>query len=323
MEFDSMATRTVHQQASTVYRPTFAQKVRDTIMAFRSPQARAGLMFVLPSMIILGVFVFYPILQSFLLSVQKWRFGSSDITWVGVDNYARLLSDPRVVGAFRNTLRYTVITVPVTLLIALVLALVLNERIPGRGLLRAAFFLPVIASFAIVAIIWRFLLNPDIGQLAYWSTQLGIPVQNWLRDARYAMTAIIVVSIWKSVGFNMVILLAGLQGIPATYYEAAKVDGANRLQRFLYITMPMLRPTWIFVLITSIIAAFQVFDQAWVMTPRGGPLFSTETMVTYIYYQGIELIDISYAASIGVVLFVVVFVLTLIQLRVLRFRELD
>jgi multiple sugar transport system permease protein len=310
-------------QVRPAYRGSLAQRLRDIRDEFRSPQARAGVMFVLPSMIILGIFVFWPILQSFLLSLQAWRFGSDEVTWVGLENYTRLFGDARVLGAFRNTLYYTAVTVPVTLLIALLVALALNERVPGRGLLRGAFFLPVIASFAIVAIIWRFLLNPDIGQLAYWSTQLGIPVQNWLRDARYAMTAIIAVSIWKSVGFNMVILLAGLQGIPNTYYEAAKVDGANRLQRFWYITMPLLRPTWIFVLITSIIAAFQVFDQAWVMTPRGGPLFSTETMVTYIYYQGIELIDISYASTIGVVLFVVVFVLTLVQLRVLRFRELD
>ena len=150
-----------------------------------------------------------------------------------------------------------------------------------------------------------------------------MPTRDWLRDARYAMTAVMMVAIWKNVGFNMVLLLAGLQGISETYYEAAKVDGASRLQRFWYITMPMLRPTWIFVLVTSIIGSFQVFDQAWVMTPRGGPLFSTETMVTYIYYQGIELLDISYAAAIGVVLFVIVFILTLIQLRVLRFREQD
>lgn len=286
-------------------------------------QTLSGYLFLLPSMIVLAVFVFWPILQSVILSLQKWRFGTHKTTWVGLDNYRRLLDDPRVEGAFTNTLEYTLVVVPITLFLALALALALNERIPGRSFYRATFFLPVIASFAVVAIVWRFLLNPDIGLLAYWSREIGIPTRSWLRDARYAMPAVMIVSIWKNVGFNMVILLAGLQGIPDVYYEAAKVDGANRWRRFRHVTMPLLRPTWTFVLIISIISSFQVFDQVWVMTPRGGPLHSTETVVTYIYYQGIELLDISYAASIGVVLFVVVFVLTLIQLRAFRFRELD
>ncbi len=286
-------------------------------------QTRAGYLFLLPSMVVMAIFVFWPIVQAFILSLQKWRFGTGKTQWVGLENYQRLLDDPRVRGAFSNTIEYTLVVVPVTLLLALLLALALNERIPGRSFYRAVFFLPVIASFAIVAIVWRFLLNPDIGLLAYWSREIGIPTRSWLRDARYAMPAVMIVSIWKNVGFNMVILLAGLQGISEVYYEAAKVDGAGRWQRFRYVTLPLLRPTWTFVLIISIISSFQVFDQVWVMTPRGGPLHSTETVVTYIYYQGIELLDISYAASIGVVLFIVVFVLTLIQLRAFRFRELD
>lgn len=302
---------------------TYTEKLRDFIRAVRRPQARAAYLFILPSMVVLAVFVFWPIIQSVLLSLQRWQFGSSEINWVGFANFERLFQDPRMWGALRNTLYYTAIVVPVGLLISLLLALALNEKIPARGLLRAAFFLPVIASFAIVAIIWKFLLNPDIGQFAYWFRLLGVPTRDWLRDARYAMSAVIMVSIWKNIGFNMVILLAGLQGISEVYYEAAKVDGANRWQRFWHVTMPLLRPTWLFVLVISIISAFQVFDQAWVMTPRGGPLFSTETMVTYIYYQGIELLDISYAATIGVLLFVIVFVLTLIQLRLLKFRDSD
>jgi ABC-type sugar transport system permease subunit len=129
--------------------------------------------------------------------------------------------------------------------------------------------------------------------------------------------------LWKSVGFNLVIFLAGLQGISSSLYEAAKMDGANSWQRFRYVTLPMLRPTTLFVLVISVIGAFQVFDPVYVMTPGGGPLFSTETVVTYIFYQGIQLTDLSYAASIGVFLFLIVFVLTLIQIRVLRYRDLD
>jgi multiple sugar transport system permease protein len=286
-------------------------------------QARAGYLFILPSMIVLAVFVFWPIVQSFLLSFQQWRFGSSVHPWVGLTNYERMLHDPRVWNAFRNTVYYTAVTVPVTLFISLLLALALNQTLPARNLLRAAFFLPVIASFAIVAIIWSFLLDPDIGMVAYWFKQLGLSTGGWLRDPDWAMPAVMLVSIWKNIGFNMVIFLAGLQGIPDIYYEAAKVDGASAWQRFWHVTLPLLRPTTLFVLVISVIAAFQVFDVVWVMTPGGGPLFSTDVVVTYIYHQGIRALDISYAASIGVVLFLIVFALTLLQLHLLRYREVD
>ncbi len=286
-------------------------------------ETRIGYLFVLPSLIILGLFVFWPIIQSVILSLQHWQFGNRPSTWVGLQNYADMLKDKRVLGAFRNTLTYTALVVPFGLLISLGLALALNEKIPGRTILRSMFFLPVIGSFAVIAIVWSFLLNPDIGLLSYWLKSLGLGPTNWLRDARYAMFAVVMVSIWKNLGFNMVIFLAGLQGIADVFYEAAKVDGANRWQRFWYITLPSLRPTGIFVLIITIIGSFQVFDQVWVMTPNGGPLFSTETVVTYIYTVGVQRTNISYAAAIGVVLFVIVFVLTLIQLRVLRFREID
>jgi multiple sugar transport system permease protein len=277
----------------------------------------------LPSLVILTVFVFWPIVQAVVLSLYHWSFGAAQQEWAGLDNYQRLLPDPRVWNAFRNTLYYTIVTVPVGMAISLGLALALNEKIPMRGLLRSAFFLPVIGSFAIIAIVWGFLFDPDIGLLAYWLKEIGVPVSGWLRDPDWAMPVVIFVSIWKNLGFNMVIFLAGLQGIPENLYEAARVDGANGWQRFWRITLPMLRPTTLFVLVISVIAAFQVFDPVYVLTPGGGPLHSTETVVSYIYHQGIELIDISYASTIGVLLFVIVFVLTLIQLRILRFREVD
>lgn len=283
----------------------------------------SGYLFVLPSAVILLVFVYWPIVQAFALSLQQWQFGSGTHGLVGLSNYARLLVDPRVWNAFRNTLYYTVVTVPVGIVVSLLLALALNEAIPSRAMLRGAFFLPVIASFAIIAIIWSFLLDPDIGILSYWLRQVGVPVSGWLRDPHWAMPAVMLVSIWKNVGFNMVIFLAGLQGIDRTYYEAATVDGASKWQRFWSITLPLLRPSMLFVLVISIIAAFEVFDVVWVMTPGGGPLFSTDVVVTYIYHQGIQNLDISYASTIGVALFVIVFVLTLVQLRVLRYREVD
>ncbi len=299
-------------------------RLADLRQAMTTRQARAGYMFVLPSVVILAVFVFWPIVQSFLLSFQHWKFGADAVQeWAGFDNYSRMLDDERVWGAFRNTLYYTALTVPLGIIIPLALAVALNKRLPARSLIRAAFFLPVIASFAVIAIVWSFLLDPDIGLLSYWLRLLHLPVSSWLRDPTWAMPAVILVSVWKTIGFNMVIFLAGLQGISESYYEAAQLDGAGAWQQFWKITLPQLRPTTLFVLVISIIGAFQVFDPVYVLTPRGGPLFSTETVVTYIYHQGIELIDISYAASIGVVLFLIVLGLTMFQLRALRFRDTD
>jgi ABC-type sugar transport system permease subunit len=162
------------------------------------------------------------------------------------------------------------------------------------------------------------MLDPDIGLLAYWLSFLGFPHVSPLRDPDLAMPAVIVASLWKNLGFNMVIYLAGLQAIPVVLYEAAKIDGAGKWAQFRHITWPQLRTTNIFVLVISMIGAFQVFDPAFVMTPNGGPLFSTETLVTYIYRQGITNLNLSYAASIGIFLFAVVFLLTLLQLRLTR-----
>ena len=312
------ATISGHERA-----PNLGQRLTHLWREMRRRESRAGYVFLLPSLIILGVFVFWPIVQAFILSLQHWQFGNRPIPWVGLQNYQRLLTDSRAIGAFTNTLIFTVVTVPLGLLISLGLALALNQGLPGSNILRSIFFLPVLGSFAVIAIVWSFLLNPDIGLLSYWLKSLGLGPTNWLRDFHYALPAVMAVSIWKSVGFNMVIFLAGLQGIAEVLYEAARVDGANRWQQLRYVTLPQLRPTFIFVLVIAIIGSFQVFDQVYVMTPGGGPLFSTETIVTYIYYQGVTAVDISYAATIGVVLFAIVFALTLIQLRVLRFRELD
>jgi ABC-type sugar transport system permease subunit len=268
--------------------------------------------------VILAVFVFWPIVYSVDLSLHRWKFSAAAQQWVGGANYVHLWADARFWNALRNTVYYTVFVVPLGIVLPLALALALNRALPFRALLRGAFFLPVIASFAIVALAWRFMLDPDIGLLAYWLSFLGMPHVSPLRDPGLAMPAVILASLWKNLGFNMVIYLAGLQAVPAVLYEAAKIDGANRWQQFRFVTWPQLRTTNIFILVISIIGAFQVFDPAFVMTPDGGPLFSTETLVTYIYRQGITNFNLSYAASIGIFLFAIVFLLTLIELRLTR-----
>jgi multiple sugar transport system permease protein len=277
--------------------------------------------FLAPSLVILAVFVFWPIVLSVDLSLHKWKFSTDAQQWVGYANYVQLWRDPRFWNALRNTIYYTAFVVPLGVILPLGLALALNRAMPLRALLRGAFFLPVIASFAIVALAWRFMLDPDIGLLAYWLSFLGMPHVSPLRDPDLALPAVIVASLWKNLGFNMVIYLAGLQAVPAVLYEAAKIDGAGAFAQFRFVTWPMLRTTNIFILIISMIGAFQVFDPAFVMTPNGGPLFSTDTLVTYIYRQGISNFNLSYAASIGIFLFAVVLVLTIIQLRLTRGDE--
>jgi multiple sugar transport system permease protein len=229
-----------------------------------------------------------------------------------------MFRDRRFWNAFENTVYFTALFVPFGIIIPLGLALMLNRALPMRSLFRAAIFLPVIASFAIVALVWRFLLDPDIGLVSYWFSFLGLPKFAPLRDPNWAMPAVIVVTLWKNIGFNMVIYLAGLQSIPAVLYEAAKIDNASRWTQFWAITWPQLKATNVFVVVISIIGAFQVFDPVFVLTPNGGPLFTTETLVSFIYRTGITQFKLSYAAAVGFILFLIVFVLTLIQLWLTR-----
>lgn len=281
-------------------------------------QTIAATMFLAPSVVILAVFVFWPIVQSIVLSLHDWRFGAQVQEWAGLGNYEKMWRDPRAWNAFWNTVYFSVFFVPLGIVIPLGLALALNQALPFRALFRAAIFLPVIASFAIVALAWRFMLDPDIGLLSYWLSLLGLPRFSPLRDPDWAMPAVIVVTLWKNIGFNMVIYLAGLQSIPPVLYEAARIDNANRWTQFWAITWPQLKSTNVFVLVISIIGAFQVFDPVFVLTPNGGPLFTTETLVSFIYRQGISQFNLSYAASIGFVLFLIVLALTLVQLWLTR-----
>ena len=281
-------------------------------------QTVAAMMFLAPSLIILAVFVFWPIMQSINLSLHNWRFGEDVQEFVGFSNYLKMWNDPRFWNAFGNTVYFTAFFVPLGIAIPLGLALLLNMALPFRTLFRAAIFLPVIASFAIMALTWRFLLDPDIGLLVYWIGFLGLPKFSPLRDPNWAMPAVIVVSLWKNVGFNMVIYIAGLQAVPAVLYEAARIDNASRWTQFWAITWPQLKSTNVFVVVISIIGAFQVFDPVFVLTPNGGPLFTTETLVSFIYRQGITQFNLSYAAAVGFILFLIVLALTLFQMWLTR-----
>jgi multiple sugar transport system permease protein len=285
-------------------------------ISISSRKKAVAYLFLAPSLIVFGVFVFYPIGFALWASFTDWSLINQSPNFLQWANYSRLLADSRFWNAVKNTLYYTLGVVPVGTVISLCVAIAVNQRIRGIEIFRTIYFLPVITSTAIIAIVWTFLFDPDIGLLAYYLKFLGFTTQGWLRDPNYAMPAVILVSIWKNMGFNMVIFLAGLQSISESLYEAASIDGANSWHSFWYVTLPQLRPTLTFVIVMSMISSFQVFDQVYVMT-RGGPLFRTETVVQYIYHHGFETFQMSYASTVAIALLLVVLILTILQLRVL------
>lgn len=288
----------------------------------RVRRINSGYLFIAPSMLVIAVFVIGPIFQAFWMSLHDWSFLAPSKPFVGLDNYRELARDDRFWNALKVTAVYTLGSVPIQIVLALAVALALNERLRAVTWFRAAFYFPVISSLAVMAIVWSFLLDPDIGLLSYWSARVGIGPTDWLQSTTWALPAVIGVGIWKNLGFTMVILLAGLQGISETYYEAASIDGAGPWARFRDITLPGLRQTMLFVTVIGVIASLQAFDQVYVMT-RGGPLFTTETLVTYMYHQAFDLFRMGYAASIAWVLFVIIMAGSAVQLRLFRYQDVD
>lgn len=234
--------------------------------------------------------------------------------WAGVENYRSLFSDQVFWKVLWNTIYYTLGTVPVGIGISLLLAVALNQKIKGMKLFRAVYFMPVISSTVAVAVVWQWLYNPEFGLINYLLYLIGIDGPNWLTSTKWAMPAVIIMSIWKNVGFNMLLFLAGLQGIPEMYYEAARIDGANWWHQFQKVTLPLLSPTTLFVIIMSIINSFQVFDQIYIMT-EGGPARSTSVLVHYLYQNAFEYFRMGRASAIAYILFFLVLIITLIQLK--------
>lgn len=272
-----------------------------------------AVIFLLPNFLGFLTFIFLPVIISFALSFTSWDLLGS-IEWIGLNNYSELISDQIFHKVFWNTIYYTVGTVPLGIIISLFLAIALNQKIKGIKFFRAVYFLPVISSMVAVAVVWQWVYNPEFGILNYILSFIGINGPNWLSSTIWSMPAVIITSIWKGLGFNMLLFLAGLQGIPETYYEAAKIDGANWWRKFRNITLPLLSSTMFFVIIMSIINSFQVFDQIYIMT-EGGPARSTSVIVHYLYQNAFEYFRMGYASAIGYVLFFLVFIITMIQLR--------
>lgn len=268
--------------------------------------------FLAPALIILAAFVGWPMISALGLSfTDASGFGSP--SFVGFANYIRIFTDSEILHSMANTAYYAVLFTPVALAVALLLALAINNpRLPFRGFFRSTLFLPFIISLAVAAFAWSYLLDPQIGLLNYWLSTVGIRIGNVLQDPVLAMPTVVLVAVWKSFGFYLVIFLAGLQEIPASLYEAAQLDGANGWKRFTNVTFPMLSNTLAFVVVIAAIAALQAFDQIYVLT-GGGPYRSTETIVMQIYQSGFKDLNLGFASALSYVLLIITLLLSLVQ----------
>jgi multiple sugar transport system permease protein len=273
----------------------------------------AALLFLTPAMLLLGIFVFYPILNLFYLSFTAGSFTRAGMYWVGGRNYWRLLLNPDFWQILGNTAYFTIATVLPSLAIPLVLAVWL-DRAPLRGMLRTAYFIPAITSMVAVGLGWRWMFQTD-GVVNGVLAAIGLAPIPWLSSPVWAMPVLILLSVWKQLGFNLVVFLAGLQTIPLNRYEAAELDGAGDWQKFWHITLPGLRSTLIFATVTTAIFTLRSFEQVYVIT-GGGPLNSTNLLVYYVYEQAFAQFDFGYAAAAATVLLVVTLVLVTIQLQI-------
>jgi multiple sugar transport system permease protein len=278
----------------------------------------AAYLFILPSLLFLTIFVIYPIVSAFWLSLHKYALLEPPV-WHGLANYRDLLDDKRFFKALGNTFLFAVMTVPVGTVVSLLLAVMINQPLRAIVAFRAAFYMPVVTSFVAVSFIWLWLYEPQFGIFNQLLETIGLPGLGWLRDPNTSLLSIALLSVWKNAGYNMVIFLAGLQSIPRYLYEAAEIDGASALQRFRYITLPMLSPTTFFVFVVYFIGALQMFVQAWILT-QGGPLDSTLTVVYLIYQNGFENLRMGYACAMSVVLFLFIALVTYVNTRIVRYE---
>ena len=283
-------------------------------------QRRAGVLFILPSMLIFSIFVFVPLIMSFIYSTQTFNMMFNNVKFVGASNYIKLMCDFRFWNALKNTVFYTVCIVPLQVILALFAGIALKKQSRFTAFVRSIYFLPAIVSMTIIAITWSFLINNDYGIYMYFFRRIGINIPNLLNSTTWAMPTMIVIGIWKNLGFKMIIIIAGLEGISDTYYEVAILDGAGKMDKFRYITVPMLMPTLTFVVVDSVISSFQVFDQVYVVT-KGGPLFTTETLVQYVYSNAFEKSNMGYASAIAVSLLMITLLSSIPLFKIMKKNE--
>lgn len=312
---------------SRMHRSVTVIEERPTVGAAVKPRTAVGrlarwlgdwplfLLFVAPNLVLLAVFTYWPLVYNAYLSVMQWDLISPVKIYVGLENYRFLLEDSEFREVVRNTALFTLGTVGGTIVLGLLFALLLDQQLRGISLARGVVFAPYVLSGAAVAVFWVNMLNPRFGVVAQVASWLGTVSPDWLNHPRLAMVAVILVYIWKNVGFTTIVYLAGLQRIPKELYEAATVDGAGMLERFRFVTMPQLGPITLFLVVVSTISSFQAFDLIKVLTD-GGPVNATTTLLFYIWEQGFVAFNAGRAAAAAVVLFALLAVISLLQVRI-------
>ena len=274
----------------------------------------SGYFFLLPSLLAFATFIVFPVGASFYLAFTRYDILTPP-RFIGTRNFEFMFTgDPLFWKVLGNTLYYSLIQVPLNIVCALGLALALNAKLRGVVIYRTLYFIPVVSSIIAVAIVWRWVYDADWGIANWLISYLGIPKQNWLYDPYLAMPSVILMNVWKNMGYNMVLFLAGLQGIPEVYYEAAKIDGARNWHLFRRITLPLLSPVMFFVVVISVINSFQVFGAIYIMT-KGGPLDATNVLVYHLYFKAFNELQMGYAAALAWVLFSFLLLITLVQNR--------
>lgn len=293
---------------------TRAASQSSTRRAFWRAEWFLFLLFVAPNLILFGIFSYWPMLSNLYLSMVRWDMISPVKRFVGLANYQYLLNDNVFRTVLKNSAVFTIGAVGGSLVLGLAAALLLNQKLRFRNGARAVLFAPTLLSGAAIGIVWVYIFDPRFGMLARIIGAVGISSPAWLTDPAWAMPAVIIVYVWKNVGFSTVIYLAGLQAIPRDLYEAARIDGAGILWRFRSVTLPMLSPITFFLVITSLLSSFQAFDIIKVMT-NGGPVDATNTLIFYVYEQGFVAFNAGRAAAAALILFVIMFAITMYQMR--------
>ena len=311
-----MSVRIKRRDNEQASRPVDAEK---TTAIIRQRRPNPGLDFVSPALLIIAIFVVLPCLAGIGLSFMRYD-AIAPARYVGAENYARMASDPLIATSLWNTLYYVILTLPTGLFLALTVAVTIHQKwFVGRDWVRGIYFLPNVTSLVAVAFVWEWLLNPEYGLANAGLRAIGLPGQGWLSDPSLAMICVAAVGVWHSLGFGILVYLAGLTSISEDVYEAATLDGASSWQQFVAVTWPLLMPTTMFLTMMGVIGGFQVFQSVYIMT-GGGPLDRTRVYLHYLWQTAFQNLEMGYASAMAVLLFIIVLVLTLVQWRFFQRR---
>ncbi len=297
-----------------------ARRIKAIGVYWNKPEHIAYL-FILPALLVLFVFTVIPLAGTFVIGFFNMNVFFTDTSFAGFDNFIRFFQDERALNALKNTLYFTILQTPAQVITGLVIAVLVSKNTLFNKFCRSMFFIPVVCSLVSIGIMWSMLLDSNIGIVSYWLSRLGVSSPNFFRNPNLAMPTVALMTVWANFGVTMTILLAAIQGVSPSLYEAAEIDGATKLDQFFHITIPQIFPALGYCLLTNFIGSMQVFDQVFVTT-GGGPNYKTETIVQYIYSRGFTApFDLSYASAISTVFFVIIAVLTIALNRYMNKKE--